>query len=154
MATELGARMSPGLNAPRSLGRLFAGYAAISLVPVLVLGLVLAYSLRGEARSRGLVEGRSEATLLAQTAVQPLLDGRLLSKGVSANERAGLRRLVTQAVGRRNVLRLRLRDLAAQVVFSDDGSGFHEAPENEPLEAARGRTVAQLTHLNADTNDL
>jgi diguanylate cyclase (GGDEF)-like protein len=135
------------------MARLFAIYAVISLVPVLVLGLVLASSLRGEARKRGLAEGRSEAALVAQTAVGPLLDGRPLSRGVSPAEKTGLRRLVAQAVGERKVLRLRVRDLAGQVVFSDDGSGFRAKPEDEAREAARGLVVARLTRLNTDSND-
>ena len=139
--------------APRSPARLFAIYAVISLVPVLVLGLVLARSLRDEARERGLAEGRSEAALVAQTAIEPLLDGRQLSRGVSPAERRALRRLVGRAVGERKVLRLRVRDLAGQVVFSDDGSGFQANPEDEALAAARGLVVARLTRLNADSND-
>jgi len=145
--------MKAHVVAPRSPARLFAIYAVISLVPVLVLGLVLARSLRDEARERGLAEGRSEAALVAQTAIEPLLDGRQLSRGVSPAERRALRRLVGRAVGERKVLRLRVRDLAGQVVFSDDGSGFQANPEDEALAAARGLVVARLTRLNADSND-
>jgi diguanylate cyclase len=136
------------------MARLFATYAVISLVPVLVLGLVLAGSLRSEARQRGLAEGRSEATLVAHTAVEPLLDGRPLSRGLRIGEAAGLRRLVARAVGGREILRLRVRDLAGQVVFSDDGSGFRTAPDDEARNAARGLVVARLTRLNTDSNDL
>jgi diguanylate cyclase (GGDEF)-like protein len=133
--------------------RLFAIYAVISLVPVLVLGLVLARSLRGEARQRGLAEGRSEAALVAQTAVSPLLDGRPLSRGVTAAEQTQLHRLAAQSIGEHTLLRLRVRDLAGQVVFSDDGSGFKAKPEDETLKAASGLVVARLTRLNTDSND-
>ncbi len=136
-----------------SMGRLFALYAAISLVPVLILGAVLAITFRGEATRRGLAEGRSEATLVAQTAVEPLLDGRPLRLGLSPAERIALRRLVTRAVGVRHVLRLRLRDLDGRVVFSDDGSGVNDKPDDEALDAAGGEVVALLTHLNSDFND-
>ena len=51
------------------------------------------------------------------------------------------------------VLRLRLRDLQGNVVFSDDGSGFTQRPEDEALDAAQGHVVARLTHLNSDAND-
>jgi diguanylate cyclase (GGDEF)-like protein len=146
--------MKSSLTAPRSTARLFALYAVISLVPVLVLGLVLALSLQGEARKRGLAEGRSEAALVAQTAVSPLLDGRPLSRGISAAEKTRLSRLAAQSIGERKLLRLRVRDLAGQVVFSDDGSGFQAKPEDETLNAARGVVVARLTRLNTDSNDL
>jgi hypothetical protein len=135
------------------MGRLFAVYAAISLIPVLVLGVVLAASLRGEAKVRGLAEGQSEAVLVARTAVEPLLDGRPLSAGLNAGEQANLRRLVGKAIGGRDLLRLRLRDLNGRVVFSGDGSGFAARPEGQAYEAARGRIVARLTRLNSDVND-
>jgi diguanylate cyclase len=142
----------PG-GARRSTARLTALFAAVSLVPVLLLGVVLAAAIRGEADRRGLAEGRSEAILVAQTAIEPQLDGRPLSAGLSASETRGLYRLVTRAVGGGQVLRLRLRDLTGRVVFSGDGSGFNERTDDEALDAAHGEVVARLTHLNADTND-
>lgn len=140
-------------QAPRSAARLFTLYAAISLIPVVVLGVVLAVSFRGEANRRGLAEGRSEAILVAHTAVQPLLDGHPLSGGVSAGERARLARLGAMALARGEVLRLRVRDLAGRVVFSADGSGLSDKPDDEALSAARGRVVELLTRLNSDAND-
>ena len=58
---------------PRATIRLFVVSAALSLVPVILLGLVMGASYRSEARRRGLAEGRSEAQLIAQTAIEPLL---------------------------------------------------------------------------------
>jgi diguanylate cyclase (GGDEF)-like protein len=137
----------------RSKMRLFVPYAAVSLVPVLLLGIVLAAAIRAEAARRGLAEGRSEAVLVAQTAVEPQLDGRPLSAGLSVEERQRLRRLVTRAVGERHVIRFRLRSLTGRVVFSADGSGFGERADDEALDAARGKVVARLTRLNTDSND-
>lgn len=137
----------------RSLPRLIIFYAAILVVPVLLLGILLGASYRAEAHQRGLAEGRSEALLVAQTAVEPVLDGRPLSDGISPAENADLRRLVRHAVGNHDILRLRLRDLSGQVVFSDDGSGFRQRPEDEALDAARGEIVERLTRLNSDEND-
>jgi diguanylate cyclase (GGDEF)-like protein len=51
------------------------------------------------------------------------------------------------------VQRLRLRDLQGNVIFSDDGSGFHDAIEDEALDAAHGHMVVRLTHLNSDSVD-
>jgi diguanylate cyclase (GGDEF)-like protein len=137
----------------RSTWRLFLAYAAASLVPVLLLGLVLSMALGREAESRGLAEGRAEASLVARTAVEPLLDGRPLSRTTSRSELDSLRRLAQRAIGSGDVVRMRLRDLAGRVVFSDDGSGFGEETEDEALDAAGGETVAHLTRLNADAND-
>ena len=134
---------------PRSLGRRFSLYAVIALLPVLVLGGVLVASYRSLARGRGIAEGRSEALVLAQTAVEPILGGRPLSDGLSAHELAALRRMDAHPVAAHDILALRLRDLSGKVVFSDDGSGFKLRPGDEALEAARGSVVARLTLLDA-----
>lgn len=138
---------------PKALGWTFAGYAALVLVPVLVLGAGFAASYGSVARQRGVAEGKSEAIVVAQTAVEPILNGQPLSRGLTPSEQADMHRLVVRAVGKHDILRLRLRDLAGDVVFSDDGSGFGEKPEDEALDAAGGEIVARLTHLNDDPND-
>jgi diguanylate cyclase len=137
----------------RSLLRLIGIYAVISLVPVIVLGFIFASSYRSEARQRGIAEGRSEATLIAQTAVEPLLGGHPLSQGLTPSEQASMQTLVRNAVRSHEVLRLRLRDLAGNVVFSDDGLGFTQKPEDEALDAAHGHVVATLTRINSDPGD-
>jgi diguanylate cyclase len=131
--------------------RLLAAYAAITLLPVLALGVVLGITFNHEATMRGLAEGRAEAQVVAQTAVEPQLDGTPFSHGLSGDERAAMQRLVKRAVDSKEVLRLRLRDLQGQVVYSDDGTGFHTPVDDAALDAAAGNTVAHLTHLNADS---
>jgi diguanylate cyclase (GGDEF)-like protein len=133
---------------------MFALYAAISLVPVLVLGIVLAAGLRHEARRRGLAEGRSEAALIAHAAIEPLLDGRPLSPSLGTRERGELLRMTETVVARGDVIRLRVRDLSGRVVFSNDGSGRRENEDDgDALAAAHGRVISLLTHLNSDSND-
>ena len=90
---------------------------------------------------------------MAQTAVQPLLDGRPLDQGLSDAEATGMQRLVITGIKSGDIRRLRLRGLNGQVVFSDDGSGFHQHPEDEALSAAGGSEVVRLTHLNSDSVD-
>jgi diguanylate cyclase (GGDEF)-like protein len=146
--------MSPA-NAlrPNSPIRQLFVIAAITLVPVLIIGLILGGSYRSEATRRGLVQGRDEAQLMAQSAIEPLLNGQPLSSGLTSTETARLRTLATDVVRSGSVQRLRLRDIQGNVVFSDDGSGFHAAIENEALTAAHGHMVIRLTHLNADSVD-
>ncbi|MDQ1501292.1 MAG: diguanylate cyclase [Actinomycetota bacterium] len=141
------------LSGSRSVGRLFAPYAAISLVPVILLGVGLGVSYGHDARQRGLAEGRSEAALIAETAVAPVLDGHPLSEGLSPAERAGLERMASGAVRGGSVLRMRVRDLNGLVVYADDGSGLNDVPDGEALEAAEGSPITLLTRVNSDTND-
>ena len=125
-------------------------HAAISLIPVLVLGAALALNFKSEAQRRGLNEGESQATLVAQTGVEPLFpEGNPVSTALTQTQRESLTRLASN----KTILRLRLRDLAGHVVWSGDESGMNAAPEHEAIEAASGGPVAKLTHLNADAND-
>jgi diguanylate cyclase (GGDEF)-like protein len=149
--------MSPSAPRHGSPVRLFLTFALIMLVGVVLLGVVLGASYRSEATGRGLAQGRSEAVLVAQTAVAPRLDGRPLSLGLSPAETLDMNRLVRSAVRSHDLLRLRLRDMAGDVVYSDDGSGLHSDAESndmdEILDAAHGTIAASITHLNADSND-
>jgi len=138
---------------PGSTRRLFAGHALLILVPVVVLGGALVASNIREAHEQGLAEGTSEAELVARTAVEPALDGHNLDQGLDQSETTAMRRLVPRAVAGHEVLRLRLRDLQGNVVFSDDGSGFAQKPEDEALDAAHGTIVSRLTRLNSDSDD-
>ncbi|HEY5389749.1 MAG TPA: ATP-binding protein [Solirubrobacteraceae bacterium] len=134
--------------------RLFAKHALIILIPVVALGVALGLTLGSEAKHRGLVQGTDEARLVAQTAVEPLLDKGPVRAPINHDENERLGRLVRSAVQQGDVLRLRVRNLDGFVVFSDDGSGFKQVPEVEAIEAAHGETVARLTHLNNDSNDV
>jgi hypothetical protein len=90
---------------------------------------------------------------MAQTAVEPLLNGQPLSRGLTPSEMAAMNRLVHNAIGSGDVLRLRLRDLTGGVFYSDDGSGFNQRPADEALAAAHGSKVLRRTRLNSDSVD-
>ncbi len=132
----------------RSVRRLFATYAVVSLIPVLILGAVLLTLLNRLGDQRGLAEGRAKADIIARTAIAPLLGDTDLREGLTTAQQRTLRGTVSLAVNDNQVLRVRVRDLDGQVVFSDDTSS---SPTDEnALEAARGRTVIELSRLNAD----
>jgi diguanylate cyclase (GGDEF)-like protein len=144
--------MNAVAHARRATARLFAVYAVVSLIPIAALGFILAADFRSEAQQRGIDQARSEAQVIAQTAVEPLLHGAPLSAGLTTTDRTSMRRLVRQTVHRsgEGALRLRLRDQTGHIVFSDDGTGFDDPVDDEALNAAHGEKVAILTHLNAD----
>jgi diguanylate cyclase (GGDEF)-like protein len=144
--------MESPAGAPRSASRLFAVYAIASFFPVLVLGVVLAITYRQDANARGLSEGRSEAALLARTAVEPLLTNPSLSNGLNRSEHAALRQMSAGAVASGYVLQLRLRDLSGRIVFASDGDTSAAAEDDEALDAAHGEVVSKITHLFADNN--
>ncbi|HLJ02780.1 MAG TPA: bifunctional diguanylate cyclase/phosphodiesterase [Solirubrobacteraceae bacterium] len=122
-------------------------------VPVVALGIVLATQIRAQADQSALREGRAEAALLAQTSVDPVLDGESLANGISVTNQQAIVWFVVRALGEQHIPRLRIRNLSGKVVFSNDGSGIRSAPDDEVFQAVRGQTVARLTRLNTDAND-
>jgi diguanylate cyclase (GGDEF)-like protein len=138
-----------------SVRRLFAMYALMSLLPVLLLGAALLTLLDRQGQDHGLAEGRAKADLLARTTIAPLLDVEDLSLGLPPGQKAALQRNVALAIHDGAVLRLRLRDLHGRIVYADDGSiePAGATPDDEALDAAEGETIAELTWLNSDRDD-
>jgi PAS domain S-box-containing protein len=135
----------------RETARLFAKYAVISLVPVCALGAALAVGVQTGAHQRELAEGKAEALLVAQSAIEPLLSARPITQ-LDSYEASRLRQVAASAVGgaSRDVLALRVRSLAGRIVFADAGSRL-ASPPGAALEAAHGSTVARLATYNGDT---
>jgi predicted signal transduction protein with EAL and GGDEF domain len=136
-----------------SARRLFAVYAVATLIPVLVLGLFLSELLRHQALTRGRSEGVAEARLLAQTTIAPLLDGKP-TESLSADERAQLQRSVDAATTEGQILRLRLRDRAGDVIFPASVAETGKPVDDEARDAANGKVVSRVTHLNSDASNV
>jgi diguanylate cyclase (GGDEF)-like protein len=115
--------------------------------------MVLAATYRQEARRRGVAEARSEAGLVARTAIEPLLDGRPLSRGLRREERFQLHDLVHRSIQSGDLLRLRLRSLSGRVVYADDPEQLGLTGDVGAARAAAGEVVTELTHVGADDED-
>ncbi|TMK89095.1 MAG: bifunctional diguanylate cyclase/phosphodiesterase [Actinobacteria bacterium] len=83
--------------------RLFGVHAAISLIPVLVLGGALLLNFRSEAQRRAFNEAQDQAELVAETAIQPLLDGQSLTKPVAGAELTALNDQLKRGVAENNI---------------------------------------------------
>jgi diguanylate cyclase (GGDEF)-like protein len=136
-----------------STARLFAVYAVVSLVLVVLLGAFLARSYRAEAERRGIDAGTAEALLVERTAIEAHLAGDPLTRYLNPSESANLAVLTQRALAAHDILRLRLRDLDGYVVYSADGSGIHASPDDEVLDAVAGNVVSRLTKVNSDGVD-
>lgn len=137
----------PGRSAGGGAGsRLFLIYAGASLVPVLLLGVVLADKDRSTGVSLGLDQGRAQAAVIEQTAIAPAVGGDDLAAGLSRSGLAHVRQATDLAIFAGSVIRLRLRSFAGAVVFSDDGSrGADALSSADPAfrsAAAGGTSVA------------
>ena len=126
--------------------RLFLAYALASLVPVLVLGVVLAGTQQRAGESWALTQGQEKAAVIEQTAIAPALGGDDLTGGLSKAELASVQQATDLAVFSGSVTRLRLRDFNGRVVFSDDGSLGDQLPSTDPAfqAATDGSSNARL----------
>ncbi|WIM96947.1 bifunctional diguanylate cyclase/phosphodiesterase [Actinoplanes oblitus] len=116
----------------RTSSRLFATYAAASLIPVMVLGAVMWQGYRRDATEQGRRQGLAQAAVIAEMAVAPAMDGADLDHGLTADQLEGMRRATELAVFHGSILRLRVRGFTGQVVFSDDGSTGGGLPVADP----------------------
>src|SRR4051794_881468 len=126
-------RVRDGARARRSVARLFGTHALISLIPVLVLGGALLWNSRAESQRRGLAEAQDQAKLVAQAAIQPLLDGQPLSKPVSGPEQSALTNQLKRAVTENgvSVRLLPTLDQDAAAAYASGGP-FHTPDSQQP----------------------
>jgi diguanylate cyclase len=122
--------------------RLFAAYAAASLIPVMLLGAMLVRGSQREALESGLEHGRAQAAVIEEMAIAPALTGADLDHQLTAAERERLQDATDLAIFNGSVIRLRLRGFRGRVVFSDNGSTAGALPTSHRAfrAAAVGRT--------------
>ena len=134
---------------------LFAFYVVATLVPILVLGVVLARTYRQDLDEQGLHDAGEISSIVVEATVSPHLSGDTLSNGLTAEERAGLVTSLGPILGEGTALRLRLRDRIGHVVF--DPERPNAAPfgprDKQVVEALTGKDVRLRTHLNTDAAD-
>jgi diguanylate cyclase (GGDEF)-like protein len=112
----------PSKSMPHVGSRLFAAYAAASLIPVVLLGAMLVRGAQQEALESGLEQGRAQAAVIEEMAIAPALTGADLDHQLTAAERQRLQDATDLAIFNGSVIRLRLRGFKGRVVFSDNGS--------------------------------
>ncbi len=142
----------------RSVGsRLFATYAAASLIPILGISAVLVDGAKSDAIDTGLRQAKAQAAVIQQMAVGPALRDAHLDtspKGeqLTADEIRRLGESTQLAVFNASVLHLRVRSESGDVLFSDDGSGTSpQLPASADFRAAaEGTVVASLVPNGAD----
>ncbi|MDQ1708718.1 MAG: hypothetical protein QOG49_103, partial [Frankiaceae bacterium] len=134
--------------------RLFAAFAALSLLPVLALGFGLAVQYRHDVKARGVAAGWEQAEVMARVLSETQLAGHDLSTGLTPVESARMAAFAADEARSGHVRRLRLRDHAQRVVFADDESGVNIKPDDEVAEALAGERVALITRLNSDFGDV
>jgi diguanylate cyclase (GGDEF)-like protein len=146
--------MAPPSRRLGSGARLFVAFAVLSLLPVLVLGGVLAMQFRVEVQQRGRVEGQTQGEMMSRLLSATVLEGHSLAAPMDDVEKIQLRGFAATEIRAERIARLRLRAPDGIVVYSNDGQIEAQTADEGvtalgPREAAAGRTVVELTTLNS-----
>jgi diguanylate cyclase (GGDEF)-like protein len=118
--------------------------ALLSLIPVVALGVALAWVLRGQIVSRTLADAAQSARLVARLAVQPRISPSALEHGLGP---AGVRALDEQLRARsvaRDLARIKIWNSEGTIVYSDEHSliGRRPGESDELRNALAGRPNA------------
>ena len=143
------------MTRPGSGARLFAVYAAVSLVPVVLLGVALGNRVRTEIDDRALAEAVSRAQTIADASIEPVLSHSDIRSGLTAAQRQQLAALAAGLHGDASVIRLRIRSNDGSIVFDPQHPEAPVTPftDDEVERAAAGHPVRVLTTVGADSID-
>jgi len=134
-----------------SLGR----FGLLALVPVVVLGAVLAHVLNVDVQQRYLDSARQSATLITQVGIQPLLDQGELTSGLTPAQVAGIDGRLQGTSVSDEVRRIKVWNSAGTIVYSDNHALIGRTfPIDDDLRAAfrPARTEADITDLSRPEN--
>jgi len=95
-------------------------FGLLALIPVMLLGAVLAHELNVDVQQRYLDTERSSATLIAQVGIQPLLNEQQMYRGMTADEIAQTDHRLQSGSVNQEVVRLKVWNAAGTVVYSDN----------------------------------
>jgi signal transduction histidine kinase len=129
-------------------------FGLLALVPVVLLGAVLAAELNADVQQRYLDSSRTSATLITQVGIQPLLDPRLLSEGLTTDQVAQIDGKLQGAAVSDEVRRLKVWNRSGMIVYSDNHALIARTfPIDEDLGAAlNGHPSASVTDGHDEEN--
>ena len=115
--------------------------ALLSLIPMAVLGLLLARVLQTQTVSRTLADESQTARLIARIGIQPTLTPREVRDGLDAAAVAALDRQLRTASVKRDLARIKVWNADDTVIYSDDHSliGRRLKPSDDLENALAGR---------------
>src|SRR5919199_3201559 len=131
---------------PTSRVSLLAKFGILSMVPIVLLGIVLAQSLSGFVRSRALANARQAASIAARLGIQPRLSEQDLRSGLGQKRLQSLDRALRSAVLGHEVARIKIWSRGGRVVYSDDADliGRRFPASDELEEALHGEVASEV----------
>jgi diguanylate cyclase (GGDEF)-like protein len=133
---------------------LLGKFALASLVPIVLLGFVLAQSLRGEIRQRALLNARQSAALLDRSLVQPQLSEAALRTGLNTADIRALDRTLAPSLNSGQIARIKVWNRMGRAVYASDHAiiGRTFLPSDELREALAGETASEVSDLEKEEN--
>jgi diguanylate cyclase (GGDEF)-like protein len=135
----------------RAIGRLTLTQqvAVLSLIPMVVLGFVLARVLQAQELGRTLSEETRAARLIARIGIQPRLSPQGVSDGLTAGEIHDLDRQLPAGTVKLDLARIKVWNTRNTVIYSDDHSLIGRTLEpSDELEAALDGHPREATIVN------
>jgi diguanylate cyclase (GGDEF)-like protein len=125
-------------------------FGFLSLAAFGLLGLVLAYTLRGQVRAQATASAAQAAELVARLGIQPHLRPEDLRDGLTKARVAELDRLLEGGRLGEQVVRLKIWSADSRVVYSDDTRliGRVYQPSDDLLLALQGEVAAEVSGLD------
>jgi diguanylate cyclase (GGDEF)-like protein len=118
-------------------------FCLMSLIPIVLLGFVLAHTLSHQVRSRSLANARETAELVSKSAIQPRLSPNDVAHGLSRERVRALDKEVRDSRIGTRVARIKVWNRTHTVVYSDDRQLVNRKfPTSEELDEALGGEVA------------
>jgi len=122
---------------------LLGRFSLMSLIPIVLLGLVLAHTLKNQVRARSLANARETAELVSKSAIQPRLSPKDVAHGLDARRVRVLDKEIRDGRIGTRVVRIKIWNRADTVVYSDDrGLVNHRYPPSDELEHALAGNIA------------
>jgi diguanylate cyclase (GGDEF)-like protein len=99
-------------------------FGVVSLVLVIVLGLVVAQSLRGSIRERALDRAKQESVVAAQLAIEPALSSNDFNGTLAHAKASRIDSTLSEGTLGRRVVATTIRNRAGKIIYATDGNAI------------------------------
>lgn len=130
-------------------------FGVIALVPVIVLGVVLARALNSDVQQRYLDSSRSSAATLTEVAIQPLFTAGEMTTGLAPDEILTIDAKLQGSAVNTEIRRLKVWNRNGEVIYSDNHSLIGKKfPIDDDLgNALNGHSSASITTGQGNENE-
>jgi diguanylate cyclase (GGDEF)-like protein len=127
--------------------------ALLSLIPIVALGVVLAWVLRGQIVDRTLADATQSASLVARLGVQPRISRSELSNGLNPGGVGALDQQLSARSVTRDLARIKIWNNKGLIVYSDDHGLIGQRPdESDDLQSALHGTPGAASVVDPSRN--